>query len=157
MPVIDWNSTAAWLGIFVTLTISILTPAINTFLNNRYQLKLKRMELSHSEKSDLYSKKYYVYEGFMQNVGKCIQLHNRDNITAAGSFLYELYLYLPSEHWSLLDSLVENMNVCNWESAHPTFIQICKLISTELTTLQHSQECVTKSRPSNYFTNNRTS
>ena len=136
MSVLDWSSTAAWLGIFVTLAISILTPAITTFLNNRFQLKLKKMEFEHSEKSDLYSKKYFVYEGFMQGVGKCIQLHNRDNVTAAGSFLYELYLYLPSKHWELLDSLAQDLEQNNWQPAHTTFVEICKILSTELTASQ---------------------
>ena len=138
MPVLDWNSTAAWLGIFVTLTISILTPAVTTFLNNRFQLKLKKLELEHSEKGDLYSKKYYVYEGFMQGVGRCIQLHTRENITAAGSFVYELYLYLPSQHWKLLDSLVQDLEQSHWKPAHDTFIEICKILSDELTASQLS-------------------
>ena len=132
MPVLDWSSTAAWLGIFATLAISIITPAISTYLNNRFQLRLKEKELVHTEQNDIYAKKYSVYEGFLQNVGKSLQLRTRDNITDAGTYLYELYLYLPNEHWHLLDSLINFLDDENLISAQKVFIEISKILSAEL-------------------------
>lgn len=132
MPVLDWNSTAAWLGIFATLAISIITPAISTHLNNRFQLQLKEKELLHSEQNALYESKFSVYEGFLQNVGKCLQMHSPDNITRAGTYLYELYLYLPNEHWKLLDSLVNNFDNCLWGEANKNMIELSKILASDL-------------------------
>lgn len=132
MPVLDWSSTAAWLGIFATLAISIITPAISTHLNNRFHLRLKQKELEHTEKSEMYQKKYSVYEGFLQNVGRYLQLHTRENISEAGTYLYELYLYLPDEHWCHLDSLISSMINGNIAEAQNIFIGISKILSAEL-------------------------
>lgn len=147
MPVLDWSSTAAWLGIFATLAISIITPAVTTYLNNKFQLKLKEQELLHSEQNALYERKYSVYEGFLQNVGKCLQLHSRDNITDAGSYLYELYLYLPHEHWILLDALVKNIDECLWGEAQKNMVQLSKILSDELKSTELNADKINKNSP----------
>lgn len=131
--VLDWSSTAAWLGIFTTLTISIITPAITTYLNNKFQLKLKEKELIYSQKETLCEKKYSVYEGFLQNIGKCLQMSTIENISLSGTYLYELYLYLPEEHWQLLDSLIHSLEQEDFKTAQTKLIEISKVLSKELT------------------------
>ena len=41
---IDWNATAAW----IALAVSIITPAISLLLNNIHQRKLKETELKNA-------------------------------------------------------------------------------------------------------------
>lgn len=157
MPVLDWSSTAAWLGIFLTLSISIIAPIINTYLNNKFQLTLKEKELQYEELKDISAKKYSAYEGFLQITGKYLQAHNYDNRSVLGTYLYELYLYLPNEHWKHLDELINAINHSEWITAEKEFIEISKILSADLAssklTINLKEEC----SPCEHFTNKKTS
>ena len=132
MPIIDWNSTAAWLAIFVTLAISIITPAVSTFLTNRFQLKLKRMELIHNEQEAAYNQKLISFENALRDLGKFLHFTSNDNFASVGEHLYELYLYLPPEHWPLLDSLATSLQEEDCSLAHSQLIELSKILSKEL-------------------------
>ena len=151
--ILDWNATAAWLAIFATLAISIITPAISTYLNNLFQLRLKLMDLHHTEESELVLRKIITYEGFLQNVGKFLHHMNLDNKSSLGTYIYEIYLYLPSEHWYLLDSLIDALSNEEWENAQSLFIEISKILSRELDSSKSQLELIKESSPRKYFSN----
>lgn len=46
--------------------------ALTSFLNNRFQLHLKKMELQESAENELFSKKLETYEGALRTIGNCI-------------------------------------------------------------------------------------
>ena len=142
MPIIDWNSTAAWLAIFVTLAISIITPAVSTFLTNRFQLKLKKMELQHNDSETAYNKKLMAFENALRDLGKFLHFTSKENFASVGEHLYELYLYLPSEHWLLLDSLASSLQEKNCSLAHTQLIELSKILSAELSA---TEKCDIKS------------
>ena len=107
-PNVDWSATAAWLGIFATLAISIVTPAISTYLNNRFQLRLKESELKYLHQKDLYSKKREIYETFLHEAGKFIQYDDYINCSIPRQYAYQLYLYLPAKHWPLVNIIIRD-------------------------------------------------
>lgn len=41
---IDWNSTAAWIALIVSIVGTISSPIINTLLSNRHQLKIRKLD-----------------------------------------------------------------------------------------------------------------
>lgn len=58
MKPMDWNASAAW----IALAISIITPTISLLLNNLHQRKLKRLELRHQKNGVLSKAKRGVQE-----------------------------------------------------------------------------------------------
>lgn len=42
---IDWDATAAWAALAISIVGSIISPIITTILTNRYQLKLRQMDI----------------------------------------------------------------------------------------------------------------
>ena len=134
MPLVDWNATAAWIAILVTLAITIITPALTSFLNNRFQLHLKKMELQESAENELFSKKLETYEGALRTIGNCIHYYSPDNRAIFGEYLYKLYLYLPEEHWPVLDSLVKDFEEDAREQIWEDFLALSKILSRELNT-----------------------
>ena len=130
--VIDWSSTAAWLGIFVTLAISIITPAVTTYLNNQFQLKIKKEERLQKDQEFLYEKKLSAYRDFLQSVGKSLHYTSRTNLLEIGKNIYELYLYLPEEHWHHLDSLTASIYKEDFDTAQIELIEISKILSIDL-------------------------
>lgn len=143
MPVLDWSSTAAWLGIFITLSISIITPAVSTYLSNRFQLKLKMLEINYREKERTYDKKVSAYENALRDTGKFLHYTDIDNYSVLGSHLYNLYLYLPPDHWPTLDELLLNLKNENINAAQQNLVNLSKILSSELSKCseKHITEC----------------
>lgn len=99
---IDWNATAAW----IALTVSIVTPAISLLLNNIHQRKLKKLELKHSLRLESYHQMEKVFNDFLDNVSS--KLHFAGSHTQEYELAYhELFLYVPKEYWQTLKNFNE--------------------------------------------------
>lgn len=130
--VIDWNATTAWIAVLLTLAISVITPAWTNYSNNKFQLKLKKLEYDTSQ-NDLYlTRKYSVYDGFLQSLGNYLHYSDNANNAIVGKYIYELYLYLPKEHWELLDNIVAFVADSAYEKIPPELVKLSKILSDEL-------------------------
>lgn len=145
----NWDVTAAWVTVLITLAISIITPAITTFLNNCFQLKMKKMELSHQDKETHYMKKVSVYEGCLQDIGKFLHFMDNQNHSSLGEHLYELYLYLPEQHWTTLDTLLTALanNAYLTPDTQNQLIELSKILSKELLSNESYEKKVKKHNP----------
>ena len=45
MHPIDWNATAAWIALAISITGTIVGPIITTILTNRHQIKLRKLDI----------------------------------------------------------------------------------------------------------------
>lgn len=94
MNSIDWNATVAW----IAFGVAIITPCITTYLNNRYQLKLKKLELNEANRKELYLSKYKAYSEYIKYASKLIIDHSFVEAETDYSQAYhELYLHVPPE------------------------------------------------------------
>lgn len=94
---IDWNVTAAW----IALAVSIFTPTLSLLLNNIHQRKLKNLELKHSLELDHYHQMENAFKDFLDNVSS--KLHLMGSYSKDYELAYhELFLYVPKEYWHKL-------------------------------------------------------
>ena len=128
----QWDTTIAFVGLLLTLVFSIITPAITTALTNRFQLRLKQTESRQNELDRKFSKKANIYESSLETVGRYIHYADQENASSLGAYLYQLYLYLPAEHWQLLDSLTDTLAKKKFEDSNAQLIALSKVLSNEL-------------------------
>lgn len=76
---------------------AILSPMLTAIINNRYQIKLKRMELSQQEHRN--STLYYrsIYENYLKYAGRCIYHSDQDALKEYGEFYYSALMYAPPD------------------------------------------------------------
>lgn len=99
---IDWNATAAW----IALAVSIVTPTLSLLLNNIHQRKLKNLEFEHSIELDHYHQMENVFKDFLDNVSS--KLHLMGSFSKDYELAYhKLFLYVPKEYWKTLKDFNE--------------------------------------------------
>ncbi len=119
---------APWIAIAITLALSILVPLFTQIANNRHQRKLQQEQFEREQKQ----KKIIVYEEFLKNVGSAIVSATNDNLSQAGSSIYQMYIYAPKEWREKLDMLYKFMDNSKWDEATMMLQAISSLIADEL-------------------------
>ena len=109
---IDWNATVAW----IAFGVAVITPAVTTYLNNRFQLKLKKMEQNYSKQSSYYEKQRICIESFLSLASKQIETDYESERIEFCKCFHELLLYLPKEDWEQVKDLYESIESRNKNS-----------------------------------------
>ena len=109
---IDWNATVAW----IAFGVAVITPAVTTYLNNRFQLKLKKMEQNYSKQSSYYEKQRVCIESFLSLASKQIETDYESERIEFCKCFHELLLYLPKEDWEQVKDLYESIESRNKNS-----------------------------------------
>ncbi len=93
MPKIDLTIS---ISVIVALC-AIISPILTAIINNRYQLKLKRIELSQQEylETILYCRN--IYENYLKYTGRCIYHSDTDALKEYGEYYYSALMYAPSD------------------------------------------------------------
>ena len=128
----DINSLAPWIAIVVTLILSILIPLFTQIANNRFQLKLKRMEY----KDKKIERRLVAYENDFKNVGGCVLCAQKENISNAGASIQRLYTYFPEDKWKLLDVLFDNIKKFEWDHAKVQMKEVSKIIAYDINKIE---------------------
>ena len=119
---------APWIAIAVTLILSILVPLFTQIANNKFQLKLKQLELREVHKK----RKMDAFDEYYQKVGGCVLYAQKDNISDAGASIQRLYAYVPEDRWNELDELFDNIKGYNWQGAKNNMKSISKWLALEV-------------------------
>jgi len=106
---IDWNATVAW----VAFGVAVITPAITTFLNNRFQLKLRKLEQSFSKQSIYYEKQKTCVESFLIFASKQIETDYQSERIEFCKCFHELLVYIPKEDWPRVKNLYDSITQRN--------------------------------------------
>ncbi len=127
----ELKDLAPWIAISFTLALSILVPLFTQIANNRHQCKMQREKFEYEEKQ----KKTKAYEAFLSDIGAIITAatcaENQD-FTKAGSSLYQMYIYAPSDWYGKIDDLSYLIKTFKWDEARPIMQELSRLISEEL-------------------------
>lgn len=96
---------------------AILSPMITAIINNRYQIKLKRMELLQQEHQDSALYHRSVYENYLKHAGRCIYLSDQDALKEYGEFYYSALMYAPPDIRSDMIEANKLMYEINYDEA----------------------------------------
>ncbi len=121
----EFKELAPWIAIAITLILSILVPVFTQIANNRFQLKIRNMEINNLEKT----RRIDAFESFFSSVGACLQKKTIENACEAGASIQRLYMYLPEEYWKNLDSLFVCLQERKFEDAYDNMVKISKWIA----------------------------
>lgn len=91
MPELDLTVT---ISVILALA-AIISPIFTTFINNHYQIRIKKMEMKQKqyEQSNLYKRK--IFEDFLRSFNKICQLPTEDNLAYFSESYSLAYIYLP--------------------------------------------------------------
>ena len=123
-----WENLAPWIAIAFTLALSILVPLFTQIANNNHQRKMQREKFEHEEKQ----KKTKAYEEFLSDVGDAVVCRSRENLDKAGSAIFRMYVFVPTEWLVDLDELSDALRNANTAKASELMKKLARLISEEL-------------------------
>lgn len=88
------------ISLAVSISVSlaaIISPGIVTWMNNRHQLKIKKMELSqeHFEKNTLHERE--IWENYLKYAGHVIQRSKPESQQGYGEYYFKALLYAPDD------------------------------------------------------------
>ena len=104
------------------LAIAILSPFLTAYLNNRHQLKMKRIEFNLEHRAQ-------VIENYIRATGDTIFTHKPSSAHQYGAFYGEIFVYLPIELWPLLLSINEKFKQSLYDEAQPEFFVLCQQLA----------------------------
>ena len=123
-----WETLAPWIAIAFTLALSILVPLFTQIANNRHQRKMLQEQFDREQRQ----KKALVYEEFLTNIGAVITCNIKENYTAAGASIQQMYIYAPSEWHDDLDRLFDHIRDGERAKATVVMKKLNRLVSDEL-------------------------
>jgi hypothetical protein len=90
----DWPLTIA----IIALAVSVLSPVLVTWLNNRYRMKVKQFEFFKIHKAK-------VIEDYIRSTGAAITNTKSSTYSEFGKNYAEIYLYLDDDLWKYIDNI----------------------------------------------------
>lgn len=117
MPKIDLTIT---ISVIVALC-AIVSPIATAIINNRYQLRLKKMEMKQKqlESTVLYIKS--IFENYLKYGGRCISHADPNALKDYGEYYLLALLYAPAELHSEMKCINSLMAEYKWSQAAPLF------------------------------------
>jgi len=135
MPKIDLTVT---ISVIVALA-AIISPILTAIINNRYQLKLKKMELLQQEYERCVLYKRDILESYLQHAGNCIVHSSHDSLHKYGEFYLRALMYVPDNLYSQMIDANQNIRDYHWDEATVQLETIAKEIKQLLISLQSKQ------------------
>lgn len=111
---------------------AIISPILTTIINNRYQIEIKRIELSQQEYRE--SVLYYrnVYENYLKHAGRCIYFADQDAQKDYGEYYYSALMYAPQD---IQTDMIKANNLM-LENKFDDASNIIEIIATKIHTMQ---------------------
>ncbi len=115
LPQIDLSLTVT----AIIALAAIISPVIVAILNNHHQFKMKKLEITSSQKFD-------VIEKYLASAGRVIELNSTRNSIEYESNKGLLYLYIPQSTWGIIDDLDSAINNNDLPRARKLLSKACK-------------------------------
>lgn len=129
MRPIDWNATAAWIALVISVTGTIVGPIITTILTNRHQLKLRRLDIQQSAFENYQKNRLLAINTFLARAGRCLSDFDDALISDLGESYYCIYQYVPIEFWDKLDEFYKAITTYNKNNAKNLYPPIARYLS----------------------------
>lgn len=86
----------------LTVTISviialcaIISPIFTAIINNRHQIKMKKLELKQKEYEDTVMYERNLYENYLKYAGRCIYYADSEALKDYGEYYFSALMYAP--------------------------------------------------------------
>lgn len=118
---------------FAALALSALSPLFSALITGSFHMREKQLEID-ARKAEQEAEFYLrhrseVIEQYIIATGRVIESNTPHNQESFGSVMGEIYLYVDSSLWVLLDRISENIHCSNTSVARDDFIALCKTLS----------------------------
>ena len=128
MPKIDLTIS---ISVIVALA-AVISPILTAIINNRYQLKLKRMELKQKEYEETIMHKRNIFENYLRYLNDVFQHPKAEALSNYAQYYSLAYMYLPDD----VREKLSNVNHKLGKSAHADIVddvdEIISAVSKEL-------------------------
>lgn len=111
---------------------AIISPILTAIINNRYQIKIKRIELAQQEHRDFVLHHRNVYENYLKYAGRCIYFADQDALKDYGEYYYSALMYAPHD----IQTDMINANRLMLEDKYDDASLIIEVIATKIRTIQ---------------------
>lgn len=128
MPKIDLTIS---ISVIVALC-AIVSPILTAIINNRYQIKLKRLELSRQEYKDSVLYQRDICENYLKYAGRCIYYADHDALKDYGEYYYSALMYVPPD---IQDDMIK-ANGLMLEDKYDDASNIIEIIAVKMYTIQ---------------------
>jgi hypothetical protein len=139
---VDWSATAAWIALAISITGTILGPIITTILTNRFQLRLKQMDIV----QNAFAEKNHIVQTCISSIGACIACSNTETQSLFGKTFHNVYPFVSTDNWKLLDSFYQAVIDDDYDTVKKLYPSVIHLLS-ELLITQHQGPHRTQSSP----------
>lgn len=124
MPKIDLTIT---ISVILTLT-AILSPIFTAIINNRHQLKIRKLdnEKQKYENSTLYKRN--IFENYLRHSGRCISRASSDSMRDYGEYYLVALMYAPEDIRQKMIRMDALMRKYKWEEASALSEELAPMI-----------------------------
>lgn len=98
----------------VTLAAAILSPILTAWINNRYQFKMKALEVEHADQQSSTLHHRQIIENYLMAAGAASYDFNLKNAAEYSKYYALAFAYLPNdcyEQMRKLNSIIEDRNI----------------------------------------------
>lgn len=131
MPKLDLSFTIT----AIVALIALISPIITTLLNNRHQLKIRKLELEQkqSENSVLYKRN--IFENYVSSLSKLTANPTNESLSEYGKCYSLAYMYLPESIQGDMSKINGIVMIRDWDSIPPLLENMIPKIHKVLQTM----------------------
>jgi len=82
---------------------ALLSPGIVALINNRYQLKLRKLDIEEARRNHAQE----IIDGYFRTAGSCIHVRGGENLTEFGKYSNLVFFYMPTKYYSDIKAINE--------------------------------------------------
>lgn len=130
---IDWSAIAAWIAVIISFIGVSVGSLLTACINNKHQLKLRKLDIEGKELSEYYSRRRTAIENFLSSTSKYLSDCQYKNVEVCGENFFQVYPYAPKDLWDGLNDLYTCICEENIVDARSFFCKISNQLAEILT------------------------
>ncbi len=99
MSLIDWNATAAWTAVIVSIGTVVVVPLLTSIINGLFQLLIRKFD-ARDRRKELGVK---AIDSAISSIGNCASNLDKESLQIFGKNFFGAYPYVNSSQWSVLN------------------------------------------------------
>lgn len=116
----------------VTLAAAILSPILTAWINNRYQLKMRTLELDHDDKQASTLHHRQIIEHYLMAAGASAYNYNGNTVSEYGKYYALAFSHLPEECHAQMKKLNEVIHYNNVNNSRAEFEKLALIVKDHI-------------------------